>query len=58
MASMIGLFVHFGLYSVVAYRHITDRQRKKFREEGGGNGAEWLLDLLKCREGDWRPPAG
>lgn len=54
----VGLFVHFGLYSVVQYRHITPIQRKKFRKEGGGNGAEWLQDLLRYKEGDWRPPAG
>lgn len=50
-ASAIGLFVHFGLYSIVQYRHITPLQRKKFRKEGGGNGAEWLQDILRYKEG-------
>jgi alpha-L-fucosidase len=54
----IGLFVHFGLYSLVQYRHITPIQRKKFRKEGGGNGSEWLQDILRYKDGDWRPPAG
>jgi alpha-L-fucosidase len=54
----IGLFVHFGLYSIVHYRFITSTQRIKFRQQGGGNGAEWLQDLLSYKEGDWRPPAG
>jgi alpha-L-fucosidase len=57
-ASAIGLFVHFGLYSVVQFRHVTPLQRKKFRKEGGGNGAEWLQDILRYKDGDWRPPAG
>jgi hypothetical protein len=54
----IGMFVHFGLYSIVHYRFITPIQRNKFRKFGGGNGAEWLQDILTFKDGDWRPPAG
>lgn len=52
---MLGIIVHWGLYSIPAYDDIASARR---RSKHSGGGSEWIYKRLLVKEGDFRPPSG